>query len=136
MVWVQLWEASAAYALLKSFTTPEATGATVAPLMMQPVRTMEGAEPEEPTSPLMVAPVQVTAPPLSGAALRTAKFEAEPSDALLLVRACSCEADDAGGADPQARERKVASGTRTNRALRADIAYSLVDFSFGFRLRC
>src|SRR6478672_11237436 len=72
--------AYAAYAVLKSATTPAETGAMIAPLMTQLVWTTDAARPEEPTSPVIVASVQVTAPPPPGAALRTANDAAVPSD--------------------------------------------------------
>jgi len=68
-------------------TLAQETGATIDPVSEQPVWTTEAGCPEEPTSPVMTVPVQVTSPEPPGAALRMAKFEAEPSDALLLVRA-------------------------------------------------
>src|SRR3954469_19462886 len=46
------------------------------PLTVQPVRTTDAAAPEEPTSPVMMESVQVTAPPPSSAALRTANGDA------------------------------------------------------------
>src|SRR4051794_38706290 len=104
--------------------------------MMQPFSTTEAGEPEEPVSPGMVVPVQVTAPMPPGAALRTAKLEPQPSDAVRAMRASPradssgrlpVESGDAGGADPQARKRSAPRGTRTNRALRGDIACSLVE---------
>ena len=50
----------------------------IAPVIVDPVLTTEAMAPEEPTSPLTVEVVNVTAPPPSGAALRTAKLPADP----------------------------------------------------------
>jgi hypothetical protein len=70
----------------------------IAPLIVQPVvLTTDAGPPDEPISPVMVVGggvfVHVTAPPPPGAALRTAKFDAAPSegadDRLLLERAAS-----------------------------------------------
>src|SRR5450830_1641692 len=51
-----------------------------APVIVDPVGTTEAMGPEEPTSPVTVESVNVTSPSGLGAALRTAKFDAEPSD--------------------------------------------------------
>ena len=51
-----------------------------APVIVDLVRTTESMGPEEPTSPVTVESVNVTAPSGLGAALRTAKFDAVPSD--------------------------------------------------------
>ncbi len=51
-----------------------------APVIVHLVLTTEGRGPEEPTSPVMVESVQVTAPPAPGAALKTAKLDAAPND--------------------------------------------------------
>jgi hypothetical protein len=53
------------------------------PKIEQGVWTTEAAAPVDPTFPLIVPLVQVTAPPLPGAALKTAKFAAEPSPGAL-----------------------------------------------------
>jgi hypothetical protein len=58
----------------------------IEPLIVQPVvLTIDAGPPDEPTSPVIVVGggvfVHVTAPPPPGAALRIAKFEADPSEA-------------------------------------------------------
>src|SRR5437764_727584 len=113
--------ASAAYALLKSATTCAETGAMIAPLMGQLVWTTEALTPEEPTSPVMVPLVQVTAPPWLGAALRMAKLDVPllELDEPLLVRAFTRSVRDEPGDDPQAR--RDATRTRPGLELRGFI---------------
>lgn len=51
-----------------------------APVIVHEVCTTEADAPDEPTSPVIVELVQVTAPPFAGAALRTAKLDAVPRE--------------------------------------------------------
>src|SRR3954469_17563875 len=67
------------YAVLKSAKACVETGAMTVPAIAQLVCLTEDRLPEEPTSPVMLESVQVTAPAPPRAALRTAKFEAAPS---------------------------------------------------------
>src|SRR5205085_5497213 len=62
----------------KSLRTLGATGATTPPLIEQRVATTAGRAPEEPTLPVMVESVQVTAPRLPDSVLRTANEAVEP----------------------------------------------------------
>jgi hypothetical protein len=55
--------------------------------MVQLVCTTEAGWPEEPTSPVMLESVQVTAPRPPGVALSTAKLEAEPNPGALCANA-------------------------------------------------
>ncbi len=59
----------------------------IAPLIVHLVLVTEAMAPEEPTSPLTVEVVQVTAPPPPGAALRTAKLDAVPSPGVVAADA-------------------------------------------------
>jgi hypothetical protein len=71
------------------------TGAITEPLITQSVWVTETGWPDEPTSPVIVEPVQVTAPAPRGAALRTAKFPAAPMDIASTASAGEAKANSA-----------------------------------------
>ena len=96
----------------------------------------EAAAPEEPTSPVIVPLVQVTAPPLEGAALRTAKVAAEPKEGAVAASAGVGQAPSIAAAINIARDTiPKALGARRRSTLLASLSNSPICLQLAHRTR-